>query len=222
MVEFVLVALPLLLVGLVIVEIAYSMMARQILRLALHEAARAGAVQHGEPQVMAAALTAALAPLYVPTGRYGSPQARLQASQARSQRDAGLALWRLDILGPPATAYQDFGRPSPQYGGRWAIANDYLAEQHARAREHWPDGIGPWSGLTIFEANVLHLRLTYRRTPLTPLTGALLKTASLAASEATRAALAAGLLPLTVTERMIMQSDPVAWPSNTISAGEQE
>jgi len=222
MVEFVLVAMPLLLVGLVVVEIGYALMARQVLRLALHEAARAGAVQHGEPHVIASAFAAALTPLFVPAGSYGTPQARMQASHARMQRDAGLPLWRLDILGPPASAYQDFGRTDNQHGGRLAIANDYLAEQHARALQRWPQGAGPQSGLTIFDANVLHLRLTYLRAPLTPLSGALLKVASLAASDAARPALAAGVLPLRLQARMTMQSDPVAWAVRALSSGQRE
>jgi len=223
MVEFVLVALPLLLAGLVVIEIGYALMARQVLRLALHEAARAGAVRHGEPRVIAAAFEAALTPLYVPAGSYGSPRARMQSSHAWVQRDAGLPLWRLEILGPPASAYQDFGRPDNRYDGRLAIANDYLAEQHDRALQNGSQGIGAQSGLTIFDANVLHLRLTYLRAPLTPLTAAVLKTASLLASDAARPALAAGLLPLTLEARMTMQSDPVAWPTRVaISAAASE
>jgi len=226
MVEFVLVALPLLLAGLLVVEIGYALMARQVLRLALHEAARAGVVRHGEPRVIATAFEAALTPLFVPAGSYGSPQARMRASHARVQRrvqhNAGLPLWRLDMLGPSATAHQDFGRPDNRYGARLAIGNDYLAEQHARALQRWPQGAGPQSGLTIFDANVLHLRLTYLREPLTPLTGALLKVASMAASDAARPALAAGLLPLTLEARMTMQSDPVAWPTRVVVSAAAE
>jgi len=216
MVEFVLVALPLLLIGLAIVEIGYALMTRQVLRLVLHEAARAGVVQHGEPDVMAAALAAALTPLFVPAGRYASAQARMQASHAHLLRETGLPLWRLDILGPTAAAYQDFGRPADAHGGRLAIGNDYLAEQHGRY------GVGPQSGLSIFDANVLHLRLTYLRAPVTPVTGALFKAAALAASDAARPALAAGVLPLTLEARMTMQSDPVAWRVRSISAAQQE
>jgi len=221
MVEFVLVAMPLLLAGLVVVEIGYALMARQALRLALHEAARAGAVQHGEPRVIASALEAALTPLYVPAGSSSagtdsSPRARMQASHARVQHHAGLALWRLEILAPSASAYQDFGRPNPRYDGRLAIANDYLAEQHERALQNGSGGIGTQSGLTIFEANVLHLRLTYLRTPVAPLTAALLQTASPLASAPARPALAAGLLPLTLEARMTMQSDPLAWPTRVV------
>jgi len=222
MVEFVLVALPLLLAGLVVVEIGYALMARQVLRLALHEAARAGVVRHGEPRAIAAAFELALTPLFVPAGSYGSPQARMLASHARMQHDVGLPLWRLDMLGPPASAYQDFGRLDNQHGGRPAIGNDYLAEQHARALQRWPQGTGAQSGLTIFDANVLHLRLTYLRAPLTPLTGALLKVASMAASDAARPALAAGLLPLTLEARMTMQSDPVAWPTRVVVSAAAE
>jgi len=196
MVEFVLVALPLLLVGLVVIEIGHALMARQVLRLALHEAMRAGAVQHGEPRVMAAAFESALTPLYVPAGNHASPQARMRASHARVQHSAGLPLWRLDILGPPMAAFADFGRPTTQYpghsSGQTSIANDYQAEQHVRVQERWPTGEGTQSGLTIFDANVLHVRLTYLREPLTPVTGTLFKIAALAASDAARPALAAG------------------------------
>jgi len=223
MVEFVLVALPLLLVGLVVIEIGDALMTRQVLRLALHEAMRAGAVQHAEPRVMAAAFESALTPLFVPAGSYASPQARMLASHARLLNQTGLPLWRLDMLGPPMTAFADFGRPDTQHGGRSSIANDYQAEQHVRAQERWPavglPGKGTQSGLTIFDANVLHVRVTYLRRPLTPLTATLLKAAAFATSDAARPALAAGLLPLTLDARMTMQSDPVAWASRVVSAG---
>jgi len=216
--EFALAAVPLLLAGLAVAETGHWLMSRQIVRLALHEAARAGATQHGHPDAIRAAFEQALSPLYVPPGAYDTPQARMHASHERLRRTTGQQPWRIHVAGPPAAAYQDFGRSSSQHGGRPSIANDYLAEQHARAQERWPDGVGPRSGLDIHQANVLHLRLTYLKRPLTPIISAVLKTTALVAPAHAKPALEAGLLSITMDSKMSMQSDPVAWnlPGATI------
>jgi len=211
--EFALTALPLLLLGLTVVEAGHWFMTRQVVRLALHEAARAGATHNGHPEAIRAAFEQALNPLYVPAGPHGTPQARRQASHEQLWRNTGLAPWQLDVLGPPAAAYQDFGSPSRAYGARPAITNDYLAEQHARAQTRWPQGVGPHSGLTIHQANVLHLRLTYLQRPLTPFVGAALKAAAQFAPGRVHAALSAGLLSMHMESTMTMQSDPVSWES---------
>lgn len=219
--EFALTAVPLLLAGTAVAEAGHWMMTRQVVRLALHEASRAGAVRHAHPDAIRAAFEDALTPLHSPAGAHGSPLARMHAAHARLARDTGMVPWRVEVLGPPAAAYRDFGRASASHGGRLAIANDYLAEQHARALSRWPRGAGPQSGLDVHDANVLHLRVTYLKRPLTPLVGAVLKAVSFAAPAHAQTAFSAGLLSMRMESRMTMQSDPVAWdlPGGAITGG---
>jgi len=214
--EFALAAVPLLLVGLAVAETGHWFMTRQLVRLALHEAARAGATQHAHPDAIRAAFEHALTPLYVPAEAYDTPLARMRASHERLWRATGQTPWRIDVAGPPASAYQDFGVSSAgKYGGRPAIVNDYLAEQHSRAQARWSHGIGPQSGLNIHQANVLHLQLRYLTRPLTPIIGSVLKAVAWGAPSHAKPAWAAGLLSMTLDSKMTMQSDPVAWDLST-------
>jgi len=227
MLEFAAAALPLLFAGAAAVEAARWFAARQVAALALHEAARAAAAGHGEPGVLRQAFEQALRPLFVPPGAHGTARARMQAAAARLRSRAGLAPWRIELLGPPAAAHADFARPGLGPGGAPAIGNDYLAEQHRAALARgWPGGRGPASGLTIHEASVLHLRLVYLHEPLVPGMAALLRvlapspdgaagsgqTACPASRDYAAQAWAAGLLPIALEARMTMQSHLARWP----------
>lgn len=221
MLEFTAAALPVLLAGAAALEAARWYAVRQALSLALHEAARAAAVAHAEPRTLHQAFERALRPLFVPPGPHAGAPARMQAEAARLLARTGLQPWQIEVLGPPASAYVDFGRAWPGAAGAPAISNDYLAEQHGQAiARGWPQGRGPASGLTIHEANVLHLRLTYAHAPLLPVTAALLR----ALAPETGRAYAdriwrAGLLPIVAEARMTMQSHPVRWKHGTQRVG---
>lgn len=221
MLEFAVVALPLLLAGMAALEAARWFTVRQVAALALHEAARAAAVGHGDPRILQDAFEQALRPLFVPPGPHGSPAARMQAASASLHARTGLAPWHIDILGPPAAAHRDFAQPGLAPDGSPAISNDYLAEQHQRALARgWPQGRGPASGMTIHEANVLHLRLVYLHAPSVPGMAALLRALPAPAGGGYRAqAQAAGLLPIALETRMTMQSHPVLWARGTERVG---
>ncbi|HEY0295703.1 MAG TPA: TadE family protein [Bordetella sp.] len=202
--------------GLLALEFAHWQLMRHLAQVALTEAARAGATGHGRPSLMAQAFEAGMAPRYAaPDG--GSRQ-RLRAAWARTAARTGLPAWRIWVLQPDAAAHADFGQtglPLPDDSrGQPAIRNDYQAEQHARYAARWPQGRGPRSGLTIFEANMLHLRLLYLVDPLVPALRPLLRSLASGATDAcTRQALAAGALPLRLDLLMDMQSHPVNWPA---------
>src|SRR5690606_29344445 len=94
------------------------------------------------------------------------------------------------------------------------IDNNYQAEQHERHQAQGrPSGLGPVSGITIFDANSLVLRLTYMHEPLVPGMRPLMGLLSAGAQGYARAALAGGYLPMRQTLRLTMQSHPVAWPN---------
>jgi hypothetical protein len=222
MVEFAIMALPLLVAGLLVLETARWHVVRQMLNLALLEAARAGATSHGRPAVMDAAFEQALLPLFHPPGSHGSPQARMRAAFLDVTRQTGLLPWRIDVVSPSARAFDDFrdaGLRVDIAPGLPVIRNDYQAEQHARRRGlGWPGGRGPASGLTIFDANTLQLRLTYIHRPLVPGAGAILRTLARAAP-GYDAALGAGMLTFVMQLALPMQSHPVQWSGLAAAPG---
>jgi hypothetical protein len=214
MVEFAVAALPLLFCALFVVEAARWHMTRQMLNLALLEAARAGSVAHARPMVMERAFERALLPLFEPAGRHASAQARMRAAFLDIARQTGVLAWNLDVLSPSAAAYTDFGDPGLRVAGApglAAIRNDYQAEQHDRRRRMgWASGRGPRSGTTIFEANTLRLRLRYIHAPLVPGLRALLRQVA-AMHGAHDPAARAGMLVIAMEVTMPMQSHPVHW-----------
>jgi hypothetical protein len=206
-----------LLVGLTAVEIMHWQMTRQLVQVALTEAARAGAVDHARPASIARAFEAALLPRYAAPGGE-SARARLDAHLARVAERAGMPAWRMWIVQPSAAAYDDFrekGLPLPaEARGLPALRNDYQAEQHDAHRSRWPQGRGPKSGINIFEANMLHIRLAYLVEPMVPALRSVLQIAAgLTGESCSRRALSAGLLPLRLDIEMDMQSHPVRWPA---------
>jgi hypothetical protein len=220
MVEFAVAALPLLIAGLLVIEAARWHVVRQVLNLALLDAARAGATAHGRPQAIDAAFEHGLLPLFTPPGQHPSAHARMRAELLDVTRRTGMLPWRIDILSPSSTAYADFGDAALRVDGADglpAINNDYQAQQHARRRSQgWPDGRGPRSGLTIFEANTLRLRLTYIHVPMVPAVRAILRAIGAAAS-GDRAALRAGMLTMVMDMALPMQSHPVHWTAPRVS-----
>lgn len=217
-VEFTIAALLLFLAALAVIETANWQQARQLLSLALLEAARAGAVTHAHRGHMAGAFQQGLLPLFSPPGQHADAFARMRAEFAHTQRGSGLLPWRIDILRPGAASFADHADPRLRVQGargRRVIRNDYQGEQHERRRaQGWPEGRGPRSGETVFDANTLHLRLTYLHTPRTPPWRAVLR--ALGGMDAgrdghRRRAWRAGMLPIVLEVEMPMQSHPVQW-----------
>lgn len=208
-----------LLVALAAIEAMHWQLMRQLAYVALTESARAGATGHARPSLIAQAFETALLPRYASPG--GQPEAlsMLRAALARTAQRAGMPAWHITVLRPGAAAYADFSQPGlrvPAAAGLLAVRNDYQAEQHATYQSRWPDGQGPRSGLTIFQANTLRLRLRYLVEPITP-AGRLAMQALAVLPGSPDAcfhrALRAGMLPLAITLTMDMQSHPVQWPA---------
>lgn len=193
-IEFSLAALPILLVGLGVVELAQWFFLKQAISLALLEAGRAGITEHNSPQAMQDAFKRALQPV---------------APLARSDH------WRIEVISPSPFAFQDFAdktlsATSPH--GLLVINNDYQSEHHERNIERGSiEGRGLYSSQTIFEANTLALRLTYGHAPLLPGVAALLRMLPASEGYAGRT-LQSGRLPLRQELRLNMQSHPMAWP----------
>jgi hypothetical protein len=212
-IEFALVAIPLLLVGLGGIEIAHWFSVRQTVSLALLEAARAASVAHAKPEVIEHAFEQALLPLFA--GQHPD-QARQQLARALEQRhqDTQDSPWRIIIHSPSAAAYIDHAQAEISMQGLASINNDYQQEQDLRyRRKGWVDGKGPVSRQTIFQANTLHLTLSYPHKPVVPGVSNLIKQLYPVADSYGRAAMQQGYLPMTRSLTLIMQSHPVNWPS---------
>jgi len=193
-IEFSLAALPVLLVGLGIVELAQWFFLKQAVSLALLEAGRAGITQHNSPEAIQDAFKRALHPV---------------APLARSDD------WRIEVISPSPLAFQDFADKTlsaTSTNGLLVINNDYQSEHHERnIQQGRIEGRGLYSGQTIFEANTLALRLTYGHPPLLPGVAALLRMLPASDGYAGRT-LRNGRLPLRQELRLNMQSHPMAWP----------
>ncbi len=207
-------AIPVLLLGLAAIESAQWLFTRQAAGLALLEAGRAGITQHASPQAMITAFEQALLPLHASPSR-ASAQNRLEAALARREHRLGGAPWRIEILSPGADAYRDFADPAlpvARRSGRSAINNDYLHEQDLRYRAMgWPQGRGPASGVDIFQANTLALRLSYPHEPAVPGMRALLSMLGNERGSYRQRVMAAGYLPIVREMSLVMQSHPVSW-----------
>lgn len=215
-ISFTIVALPLITLALGTIEIAHWFHTRQLISLALVEAARAASTRHNHPQAMAQAFEQALGPRYT-MGHPDRTRARIRRALQRRQQDLSQP-WQITMVSPSFSAFQDFADPSLQVpaNGQAAIRNSYQAEQHERAISRgWPGGRGPHSGQTVFEANTLVLEAVWPHRPYFPLLQAVLRPLGSATGSYTERALSQGYVPMRRQVTLTMQSNPVRWPSAT-------
>ncbi|HLU14419.1 MAG TPA: hypothetical protein VKZ71_01160 [Burkholderiaceae bacterium] len=212
---FAVVVMPVLLLGLGSVEIAHWFFTRQAVSLALLEAGRAAVTSHNHPQRIIGAFERTLEPVFGGRQANAWQGAPLQQALATRKKALSAAPWHIDVLSPSDTVWPDFTDPSLHVGaasGRQVINNHYLAEQDARYRARgWPDGRGPVSGQTIFEANTLVMRLRWPHAPRLPLLKPLLRAMGNPAGTDHQRMLAAGYLPIARHITLVMQSHPVRW-----------
>lgn len=209
-VEFIIVAFPLLLGSMLIVEVARWQNARAVCHLALLEAARAGSTDHLRPNVITSAFEEAMQPLFVPAGRFPNATARMQDAWHAIALQSQSPAWRIEVLDPSPQAFARHANPQVRVKGAGqhrVVRNDYQAEAHERAGAGM-SGDGP----TIFDANTLRLKLTYLHRPLFPPVRALLRALGNPNGDYGEQAMArAGLLPIAIELAIEMQSHPVQW-----------
>ncbi|WP_025372184.1 hypothetical protein [Advenella mimigardefordensis] len=208
MMEFLVVALPLLLAAVTSYEASRWYMVREAVNLALLQAGRAGSVNHTRPQAIEDAFLEALAPLYAPAGAYRSPQERMQHQLQRFEQDSGQLAWDITITHPNLAEFADFMQkdlPIAIKTGHPAINNNYQHRQH----QQYPRGTA--SGSTIYDANTLQLQARYLYEPVVPGMKSLLRTifGAIGAPESPQARL--GALPMSAAITIEMQSHPVLW-----------
>tara|TARA_R110000851_G_scaffold165169_2_gene309903 strand:- start:109481 stop:110557 length:1077 start_codon:yes stop_codon:yes gene_type:complete len=196
MVEFSLIALPMILTGIGTVELTHWIYVRQAVGAALVGAAKAGSLRHANPTAIARAFEQRAIPLHT-GGSVRTATQQLTNNQARAIRGQPDLAWHIQIRSPSTAVFNDFpksrGGGTPNYR---AIGNSYQREQHLKAKNNgWTNGVGPTSKETIFQANTLTLLLTYQYVPLVP----------------GLSALAPGPLLIRREVQVTMQSDPILW-----------
>ena len=202
LVEFQIVAilalLPLLL-GLL--QGALLLIASHTLGYATFQAARSGAMAGADPQVMRRALAVGLLPLHAATFEAITPTnaAAVALSAYASSVANTTAFAQLKILSPSQAAFEDFALADG--AGSVAIRSDGLAHRSLDP--------GSRSGLSIQQANLLHIRVTYCHPLLVPLVDGLLLSLlrQFTTDLHSQACYAAGRVPLQADAILNMQSD---------------
>ena len=170
MVEMAIVAPILLLLTMILIHHGLLFFAKNQLNHATFMAARAGAVNGANPDVMRKALLDALVPMY----GGGLDDAQLQVSRDRAERAVSITQDKvlklngrvITVINPTTASFDDWADPAlmSKPGGLRVIPNSGL--------EYRPNGladIGPSSGQTIQDANVLRIRVTLAYQPRVPL-----------------------------------------------------
>jgi len=140
-----------------IIQWALIYQARSTLNHAAFLAARAGALNHGDRSAMTSGLAAGLTPLFASAAsETGYAEAR-----ARAAADLALGTATLEVLNPTRQAMQDFGIARLDGGPQLEIPNDTLTYRNTRP--------GGSSKISVQDANILHLRVTYCYRLIVPL-----------------------------------------------------
>lgn len=166
--EFIIIFPALVFLVLGVIQWALIYQARATLNHATLLAARAGAVHNGSKAEMRKGLAAGLAPLFA------SDPSMAGYVTARGKAFAELLLpnlHRIDIINPTAAAFADFGQvrldgvsPTDR-----EIPNDTLNYRNAAA--------GSTSGISVQDANILHVRITYCYRLIVPVVGRMIHAA---------------------------------------------
>ncbi|HLT26079.1 MAG TPA: TadE/TadG family type IV pilus assembly protein [Zeimonas sp.] len=182
LVETLLAAPIVLLLGLGALQWALLLHARTALEYGLFEAARAGSVAHARPDAIEAGLARGLLPFWQSAGMPRGQAAALAAAQARLAQ--GLAAGWIDWLqlAPTLESFADWAEPALDDDGRPMpgvpeIPNDSLQYPWLRAPAgdvatmRGREPIGARSQQTLNDANVLKLELRYGVPLAVPLVG---------------------------------------------------
>lgn len=208
--EFILTAIPALLLGMGAYELTRWYNTRHLLNLALVEAARTASVHHAKPEKIEKSFEEAITPLFATSH---NPIQQREEYLQKVEQITSVPAWRITFLSPTHAHFMDFHRDDleiAQQTGYYAIDNNYQKEQHQRK------GIGLLSQENIYEANTLSLTLHYAYKPIVPGLSFLFKQLRHFYQDShAHALLSHGFLPIQQELSISMQSHPVQWPSLT-------
>ncbi|MBV8464661.1 MAG: pilus assembly protein [Burkholderiales bacterium] len=156
----ILIILPVLLVLVYgIIQFALIFQARAVLNHATMMAARAGALHNGDKAAMRTALASGLTPLFAHDASATGYASALAAAQLEVLPAANLA--NITVVNPTKAAMNDFGRPRLDGKSGNELPNDTL-----NYRDSSP---GSNSKLSIQDANLIHVHVTYCYRLIVPL-----------------------------------------------------
>ncbi len=147
--EFVIIAPLVLIVGMTSVQAGLIYHGKTTLNYATFEAARTGATNNAQLDLMRQELGLRLAPL---EGGDGSAQSAAAAMAKSSAAVMNASSTRVKVLNPTTAAFDDWGINSREFDRR------VLPNSHLRHREH---DIGSTSGLSLRDANLLKIEVTH-------------------------------------------------------------
>lgn len=134
-----------------ILQTALLYQGRATLNYATMLAARAGAMHNGDVGAMRNALARGLAPLFASQPGAAGYARALDKAAAETAGPAALA--SIEILNPTRAAFADFGRARLDGGSGKELPNDTLAYRSSTP--------GATAHLSVQDANLLHVRVTY-------------------------------------------------------------
>lgn len=134
-----------------IIQLGLLYQGRATLNHATLQAARAGALHNGNLGAMRNALARGLAPLFAGSADTAGYAEAL--TQATIETAAASNMTKIEILNPTSAVFDDFGRPRIDGVSGDELPNDTLAYRKSTA--------GASSNLSIQDANLLHIRVTY-------------------------------------------------------------
>lgn len=149
MTEFIIVFPLLVLLVFGIIQFALLYQARATLNHATMLAARAGALHNGNKTKMREALGAGLAPLFASSASMPG-----HANAVRlARRETASNLTTVNVINPTRAVFSDFARPRLDGGSGRALPNDTLNYRNPAP--------GSASRISVQDANILHVRVTY-------------------------------------------------------------
>ena len=183
-----------------VLQIALLLVASHVVHYATYQAARSGMVEGADPAVMRRALAVGLLPLHLVTAEpvdASNVTSLALAADLRSQLATGMFA-RLVILRPTAAAFADFASGQ---GGASVLRNDSL--------EHRTAAVGARSGLTLQQANILQIRVSYCHELIVPFINQLLLWVLRTTDDDgwSQLCYAAGRVPLVAQAAVNLQSD---------------
>jgi hypothetical protein len=181
--EFVLAFPVLVLLVFGILQVAFLYQGKATLNYATMLAARAGAMHNGDATRMRHALARGLAPMFAGSADTDGYTAAL--AKATAETNVAAHLSKIEVLSPTAEALEDFGRERMDGEGGKELPNDTL-----QYRSQAP---GSASKVSIQDANLLHVRVTYCHRLIVPVIGRMIHAALNSPANAANAAGGTGM-----------------------------
>lgn len=178
--EFLVIFPALILLVFGIIQFALLYQTRAVLNHATLMAARAGAMHNGSISDMRAALARAMTPLFASEANAEG----YAVAQGKAQIEASAGYTAVDVLNPTSAALADFGRPRLDGNSGDELPNDTLNYRNTSA--------GSNSKISIQDANLLHIRVTYCARLIVPLIDRILYATMHSATPSTEPTMGAG------------------------------